>query len=307
MTGRISGLACAALGLVVAAGVVQAMPLQARQAAPAVGARQSNEYHGPSGVGRGAGAGAGGGVTSGAAPGPAAAAAPAAVQQWMVDQEVMSVRDGQTEFVVRIENVSPADAMVYSDGSSEGAGFSHGVYAVHDFESPIYEPGQVALAATGLESLAEDGNVRPMQAYLEKHPDVVESGIFYKLVGSDKDGELWPGAAYEFRVTADPGENLSFATMLMQSNDIVYGPKQGYLALFDSSGRPLAGDVTAELGAFDAGTEVNEDPKFGPDVGVNQKWLNAGEAEEKPVRAPDDGFAWPAPAKVLKVTIRPVG
>jgi hypothetical protein len=307
MTGRINGLACAALALAMAAGSAQAMPLQARQGAPALDARQSNTYHGPVGGGRGGAAGGVSGQLGSSAAQEPAAAAPAAVPAWMVEQEVMSVRDGQTEFLVRVENVSPDDALVFSDGSSAGAGFSHGVYAVHDFESPIYMPGEVALAATGLESLAEDGNVRPMQGYLETHPDVLESGIFYKPVGQDKDGELWPGLAYEFHVTADPGENLSFATMLMQSNDIVYGPKDGFLALFDDNGRPLSGDITDRLGPFDAGTEVNEDPKFGPDVGVNQKWLNAGETEERPVRAPDDGFPWPAATKVLKVTIQPVG
>jgi hypothetical protein len=134
---------------------------------------------------------------------------------------------------------------------------------------------------------------------------VVESGIFYKPVGWDKDGELWPGDAYEFRFTADPGDKLSFATMLMQSNDIIYGPREGRIELFTADGRPISGDITGEIGVFDAGTEVNEDPRFGANVGINQRWLNAGDPEEKAVRPPDDGFAYPPAPKVLRVTLGP--
>jgi hypothetical protein len=94
--------------------------------------------------------------------------------------------------------------------------------------------------------------------------------------------------------------------MLMQSNDVIYGPRDGRIDLFDADGRPVNGDISAALGIFDAGTEQNEDPKSGPNVGLNQAGLNTGTPEQAPVRAPDDGFAYPAPARVLKVTIQPV-
>ena len=113
---------------------------------------------------------------------------------------------------------------------------------------PVYRPGAPTPFVSGLEALAEDGNVRPMQPYLERHPDVAESGIFYKPVGSDTDAELWPGVVFEFRLSADPGEKLSFATMLMQSNDIVYGPRDGRMDLFDADGQPISGDISRALG-----------------------------------------------------------
>jgi len=282
------------VGLTVAIASASAMPLQFRQSEPAVGARQSNTYHGPGSQARGQNQ-------------QSATEASAPQEPWMRDQEVMRTRTGGTEFVVRVENISSFDAMVYSDGSSQAAGFSHGVYAVHGSGWPVYQPGEPTPFVSGLEALAEDGNVRPMQPYLERHPDVAESGIFYKPVGSDTDAELWPGVVFEFRVTANPGENLSFATMLMQSNDIVYGPRDGRIALFDADGRPISGDISASLGIFDAGTELNEDPKSGPNVGVNQSGLNTGISEEDVVRAPNDGFTYPAPEQVLKVTIQPVG
>lgn len=284
----------ATVGLAVAMISAQAMPLQTRQGEPAVGARQSNTYFGPGSQARGQGQRSG------------RAEAPAEQASWLRDQEVMRTRTGETEFVVRIENISSYDALVYSDGSSQAAGFSHGVYAVHRTGWPMYQPGEATPFASGLEALAEDGNVRPMQPYLERHPDVAESGIFYKPVGSDTDAELWPGVVFEFRLSANPGEKLSFATMLMQSNDIVYGPRDGRIDLFDADGRPISGDFSRALGIFDAGTEVNEDPKTGPNVGLNQAGLNAGKTEQAPVRAPTDGFAYPAPASVLKVSIQAI-
>lgn len=284
-----SVLTGAALGLAVATVSVDAMPLQTRQGEPSIGARQSNTYFGPGSQARGQ----------------AQQSASAAQPAWLRDQEVMRVRTGETKFVVRIENVSSYDALVFSDGSSQAAGFSHGVYAVHAAGWPVYRPGTPTPFVSGLEALAEDGNVRPMQPYLERHPDVVESGIFYKPAGSDTDAELWPGVVFEFRLSADPGDKLSFATMLMQSNDIIYGPRDGRIDLFDGDGQPISGDVTGLLGIFDAGTEVNEDPRTGPNVGLNQSGLNTGADEEAAVRPPEDGFAYPAPGRVLKVTVRP--
>jgi len=297
MKSLLTTTAIAALSIALAGEALQAMPLQMRDQAPAVGARQSNTYHGPGSSHRGQGGStAGGGVSS--------ESAPAATTAWMQDQEVMSTRQGRTEIIVRIENISPHDALVFSDGSSQAAGMSHGVYAIHQDGWPVYEPGEWTLPATGLERLAEDGNVRPMQAYLEKHPDVVESGIFYKPLGSDSDGELWPGDVYEFHITANPGEMLSFATMLMQSNDIIYGPVDGRLPLFTSNGILRTGDISGKIGIFDAGTEANEDPLTGPNVGLNQQWLDSGEAEDEAVRDPDDGFPYPAASTIMRITVR---
>ncbi len=303
MTTTIMRVACGSLILatvaVTVAATANAMPLQFRETEPAVGARQSNTYHGPGSSARGQSQN----VASEVEASSAAASTPA----WKADQEVMQVREGATEFIIRIENIAQYDSMVFSDGSSQAAGMSHGVYAIHPEGWPVYEPGESTLSATGLEALAEDGNVRPMQSYLEKHPDVVESGIFYKPVGSETDGELWPGDVYEVRFSADPGDKLSIATMLMQSNDLIYGPKDGRLDLFDDSGRPVSGDVSAMFELYDAGTEVNEDPKFGPNVGLNQKGMNTGRPEDEPVRLVDDGFNYPSAPQVLRITIGPVG
>ncbi len=298
MTKTLTRVACGSLVLAIVAATANAMPLQFRESEPAIGARQSNTYHGPGTSSRGQGQN-----VASEADGSSAANAPA----WKVDQEVMQVRNGGTEFVIRIENIAQYDSMVFSDGSSQAAGMSHGVYAVHPAGWPVYEPGETTMSATGLEALAEDGNVRPMQAFLETHPDVVESGIFYKPVGWDTDGELWPGDVYEVRISADPGDKLSLATMLMQSNDLIYGPKDGRLELFDSNGQPVRGDISTMFELYDAGTEANEDPKFGPNIGLNQKGMNTGRPETEPVRLVDDGFTYPSAPQVLRITIEPAG
>lgn len=304
MTITLKTIGGATLMLGIAAAVsVHAMPLEIRGTVPAVGARQSNTYHGPGSTHRGQVQSSVGDAQVGGSS--EVDAKVAGVPEWMSDQEVMTTRTGAVEFVIRIENIAKYDSMVFSDGSSQAAGMSHGVYAVHPEGWPIYEPDEETLPATGLEHLAEDGNVRPMQSYLEKHPDVVESGIFYKPVGRDTDAELWPGDVYEVHITADPGDKLSLATMLMQSNDLIYGPRDGRLELFSNDGRPVQGDVTTMFELYDAGTEANEDPKFGPNVGLNQKRLNQGVAEAMPVRPVDDGFDYPSASKVLKITIIP--
>lgn len=304
MKNTIVRFACGSLALATVATAAEAMPLQFRETEPAVGARQSNTYHGPNTSGRGRNEAA---TSSGISSDSSAPAAPVSVPAWKVDQEVMQVRDGATVFTLRMENIAQYDSMIFSDGSSQAAGMSHGVYAVHPEGWPVYEPGEESLSASGLERLAEDGNVRPMQAYLETHPDVLESGIFYKPVGWETDGELWPGEVYVVKFSADPGDKLSIATMLMQSNDLIYGPIDGRLELFDDGGRPISGDISAQFELYDAGTELNEDPKFGPNVGLNQKGLDTGPSESEPVRLVNDGFDYPSAPEVLRITIEPTG
>lgn len=229
---------------------------------------------------------------------------PSTVPQWVRDQEVYMKRRGETTFTVTVENVSGPDAMRYEDGTGEAAGMSHGVYAVWDEYNPVIRPDDFTDLASGLEALAEDGNVRPLQAFLRSHRGALETGIFYKPVGASGDEELWPGKAYEFTVTANPGDKLSFVTMLMQSNDLVYAPEDGHLELFDGQGRPVTGDVSSRIVLYDVGTEANQHPRDGRDTGMNQSDLNTGPMEDDIVRPVDDGFPYPAPEEVLRVTVR---
>jgi len=214
-------------------------------------------------------------------------------------------REGDVKFLVRIENISPEDAIDYGDGTTEAAGMSHGVYTVFQGVSPMFVPGRPTPAGNGFEALAEDGNVRPLQAFLASAPGSMESGIFYKPVGAVRDEELWPGKVYEFTVTGDPGDKLAFATMLMQSNDLVYAPEAGYIDLFDADGRPISGDITSRITLLDAGTEINEEPGFAVSAGLSQSSLNEGPAESKPVASVNDGYSYPPANAVLRITVQP--
>jgi len=66
--------------------------------------------------------------------------------------------------------------------------------------------------------------------------------------------------------------------------------------------------VTSQLILWDAGTEVNQEPGFGPDQAPRQKAPNTGKDEReaiRPVKDVKDGFTYPSVAAVIRVTITP--
>jgi hypothetical protein len=177
-----------------------------------------------------------------------------------------------------------------------------GAWAVHaSGESPVFRTGQ-ADRGEGLESLAEDGDPTTLASSLAGMTGVSASGAFNTPAGASGPGPLLPGSRYEFSFEAEEGEYLSFATMLVHSNDLFYAPAEMGIALF-SSGMPIQGDITAQVMLFDAGTEVNELPG----VGLHQPArLNGGMDENGNVRLVDDGFTYPAVSDAVKITITPM-
>jgi len=157
----------------------------------------------------------------------------------------------------------------------------------------------------GLASEAEDGNPAKLAASLKQAKGVVASGTFDTPLGDGSPGPALPGKAYEFTIEASPGQRLTLATMFGQSNDLFYAPTEEGIALFEN-GRPIGGDVTSRVFLWDAGTEVNEEPGFGPNQAPRQAAPNTGRAERAPVRRIDDvkdGFTYPRVDQVLRVTI----
>jgi hypothetical protein len=119
---------------------------------------------------------------------------------------------------------------------------------------------------------------------------------------------IFPGGAYEFTVTASPGQRLSFATMFIQSNDLLYAPGQDGVALFESDGTPVSGDITGAVNLYDAGTEVNEEPGVGPNQAPRQSGFDTGSDENgvvRPIGQVDDGFSYPDDEDVIEVTVTP--
>ena len=117
-------------------------------------------------------------------------------------------------------------------------------------------------------------------------------------------GPLTPGQAYEFEITARPGEQLSLAWMFGQSNDLFYSNDRP-IALFAADGQPASGAVTTQLSLWDAGTEVNEEPGLGPNQGPRQAAPDAGVAEHQGIAHVHDKFRYPRTNDVLRLTITP--
>jgi hypothetical protein len=209
---------------------------------------------------------------------------------------------GSRRIQVRVENVG---GMLDTSQGPVPNVISPGAYAVHQRPGVIFVPGQPA--SPGLEAVAEDGPPGTLAAELAEDRRVSSSGAFTTAVGADGPGPIGPGGAYEFTVEASPGEQLSFAAMFVQSNDVFYAPPISGIPLFRGSA-PVSGDVTNRLLFWDAGTEVNQEPGVGPDQAPRQSEAGVGEEENGVVRAledVDDGYSYPDVEDTIRVTFTP--
>lgn len=127
------------------------------------------------------------------------------------------------------------------------------------------------------------------------------------------DGPLQVGEAYEVRFTAGAGHVLSFATMLVESNDWFFAPDPDGIPLY-IDGQPLSGDITRFVRLFDAGTEANQEPGVGDATGINQRSRNTGAADPdnrirlvpNQIQLPGGiTFTRPAVASMIRVTLTP--
>jgi hypothetical protein len=219
----------------------------------------------------------------------------------------ISAKAADETFTVRIENVSAANALKLSNGKTEPVGVAPVLYVIHTNRAPLFTSGEPD-RGKGLEALAEDGPTGPLEKSLKGQPGIVHVGSTDTPVGTSSPGDIWPGQAFEFKVTAKPGERLTIATMFAQSNDLFYAPREEGIALFDASGKPIRGDVTSQILLWDPGTEVNEEPGLGPNQAPLQPAPNTGPVEYgvvRPITEVKDGFHYPTVPEVLRVTITP--
>ena len=164
-----------------------------------------------------------------------------------------------------------------------------GAWVVHNKNKPLFDSWK-ADYGYGLEALAKDGMPGDLAEWLEMQG--YQSGVF----GS---GPLMPGHSYTFDIHAKAGEYLSFATMLVHTNDLFFSPDERGIRLFHGH-EPMTGEITEYIGLWDAGTEVNEYPG----AGIHQPArLNGGVDEDGIVMPVDDEFTYPAVDKMIKVTI----
>jgi len=134
------------------------------------------------------------------------------------------------------------------------------------------------------------------------------AGVFNTPVGDSSPGAITPGKMYQFTIDAGRKHKLSFATMLAATNDLFFGPDGNGIALYDGNGDPISGDVTDQIHLWDAGTEINEEPKVGPNTVSQQSAPDTGPAENGTVVDIADAtsgvsFAYPAVADVIHVSV----
>jgi hypothetical protein len=185
---------------------------------------------------------------------------------------------------------------------------SPGVFVVGHGGDALFSLGQ-ADRGQGLERLAEEGNSAPLLASIgsvSMAQGFTMTGGFDTPVGASSAGPARPGDAYELTLSAMPGDRLSFATMFGMSDDWFFAAPPEGIALFDAWDQPISGDVSDQIGIFDAGTEINEELAIGPDTAPQQPAADTGPADPiDQVRAvPASEYPTPASAH-LRVTITP--
>ncbi len=158
---------------------------------------------------------------------------------------------------------------------------SPGVFALHGDTPALFRVGHPDLG-DGLERIAEDGNPAPLRdrlAAIGRTLGITSSGAFDVPVGAAAPGPAMPGQSFAWRVTATPGDRMSFATMYGMSNDWFFAPVPGGIALFGEDRTPIAGDVTHLIALFDDGTEIDQTPAIGEFTAPQQPAPDTGPAD----------------------------
>lgn len=248
--------------------------------------------------------------------------------------EVTITHDGGTLFTVTLNNIS--------DGSSLPSPLAPGAWVIHSSgQKPLFTEGSAS--STGLEGIAEDGNNTETTESLAAASGLVspfapgaysvgaDNAIFASgslsttaLEGLAEDGNvsgytnvfntpdnasdagpIFPSDSYSFTFTAEKDDNLSFATMLIQTNDWFIGLNN--FSLYNSNGSAISGDITDQVRLYDAGTELDEYPGAGANQAPRQSGADTGVEESKNVGSvanPDSNV--PEISNMVKITIEAI-
>jgi hypothetical protein len=193
-----------------------------------------------------------------------------------------------------------------SAGTGGTAGGAGGASAGESGAAGEGGPSAGASGASGAASTSERFTVTVENVATTKL--FTSSGVFNVPVGDSSPGAATPGKKYEFTIDAGRKQKLSFATMLAATNDLFFGPDGAGIALYDGNGDPISADVTNQIHLWDAGTEINEEPKVGPNTVSQQADPDTGPAENGNVvdiADATDGvsFDYPAVADVIHVSV----
>lgn len=138
--------------------------------------------------------------------------------------------DGIRNYEVTVTNITP------------GQTFTPVLAVTHSEAIALFQVGQPALDELGI--LAESGNIAPLDELLGNLPDLVHDT-------ATNGGLLGPGESITMTIEgSNRKDRLSFAAMLIPTHDT-------FVAL-DSLSLPHR-SVTVTVGAYDAGTETNDE------------------------------------------------
>lgn len=169
-----------------------------------------------------------------------------------------------------------------------------GVWVLHKRgQKPIFTEGKPDYGE-GLELLSEVGD--PTMDYNSLLSEGYETGVYNIPDGVTSPAPIFPGESFTFDINANPGDYLSFASMLGKSNDLFFAPGDMGIRLFEGK-TPISGNITRLVKLWDAGTEVNEYPGAGIHEGPG------GIDESENVMPVNDEFMWPRASQVIRVTI----
>ena len=233
-------------------------------------------------------------------------ATPLAPGVWAVhNNQVKLFTDGSTVSAGMEKLAEDGDNSMMDSFLTDNSGYfsplAPGVFAVHNNNvNPIFT-NNTADGGNGLEALSEDGNPADLGASLATLSGVSNSGVFNTPVGASSPGPLLPTNSYSFTFTAQEGDYLSIATMLVHSNDLFYAFEEEGIPLF-TNGAAISGDLTSSLSLWDAGTEVNEYPGAGNNQPARGGAMT-GMSENGVVRLVNDAFVYPSVNDAIKVII----
>ena len=212
-----------------------------------------------------------------------------------------------TKFTVRVENISNPDGMTASNGQKFPFALSPGMFVLTGKSAALFTEGKTA-RRNGLEMQGEDGDPSGLVASLvAMHHSSNLHGVFNTPVGAMAAGPIRPGDSFEFTVTAMPGMKLFMTQMFGQSNDWFYAPGANGIALFDSKGAAVSGDITDQFYLWDAGTEKDEEIGIGPNQGPRQKGTNTGDDEHGVVHRVADARWAGKNSQFFRISITPEG
>lgn len=114
---------------------------------------------------------------------------------------------------------------------------------------------------------------------------------------SGKTELILPGESKSYRFVAGIGTNLSFAKMLVKSNDLFLGFGELGFPLYDENGSAITGDITQAIHLWDAGIKMNESLGEGN---------NVGEREDSFIQLTDslhDGLIYPVVDSMIRFSL----